>query len=407
MRTAFDQTRCNDSDFSPCYRTAVRTAVAAGLFSLIVASLLIGSYIRRTVFDAARVEELDRLKVQARLQPDNEQLRQQIRELDLQVRRSQIRRFEFSRRGNWLLVTGIGLFLFSWHWASFYRKQVPSLGPANDIRRQLRQARMTRRAIAAAAAGFACITLLLASSSRLGFTTGGAGAAGYPSAEQIYANWPRFRGPGGLGVTRLSNIPTAWDGKTGRGILWKTRVPLPGHNSPVVWENRIFLTGADQNHRQVYCFDAATGSLLWKGDVNVEATASEVEAMEDTGWAAPSAVTDGRTVCAIFANGDVACFTMQGKMLWARNLGPPENDYGHASSLAMYRSLLLIQYDQGSYDEQKSRFLALDTFSGRTVWQTPRPVPNSWTTPIVIDFNDQPQLLIRAQFIEHIVRIVV
>jgi outer membrane protein assembly factor BamB len=114
---------------------------------------------------------------------------------------------------------------------------------------------------------------------------------------------------------------------------------------------------------------------------------------EDTGYAAPTVVTDGRRVCAIFPTGDVGCFDFAGKREWLRNLGTPDSAYGYASSLAMYRNLLLIQYDQGGEDEGKSKMIALDVFSGRTIWQTARPVPGSWSSPIVIEVDDRPQVI--------------
>ena len=77
-----------------------------------------------------------------------------------------------------------------------------------------------------------------------------------PADEEIARTWPRFRGPGGLGISAYTNVPQTWDAKSGKGIVWKTPVPLPGNNSPVVWGKRVFLSGADQRRREVYCFDA-------------------------------------------------------------------------------------------------------------------------------------------------------
>ena len=51
------------------------------------------------------------------------------------------------------------------------------------------------------------------------------------------------------------------------GIVWKTAVPLPGHNSPVVWENRVFLSGATADEQAVFCFDAGSGDLQWRHDL--------------------------------------------------------------------------------------------------------------------------------------------
>ncbi|MHC4186217.1 MAG: outer membrane protein assembly factor BamB family protein [Planctomycetota bacterium] len=172
-------------------------------------------------------------------------------------------------------------------------------------------------------------------------------------------------------------------------------MPLPGHSSPVVWEDRVFLSGADANTREVYCFDASSGKLLWQQAVEPapDSSAEPLDLMEDTGYAAPTVVTDGRRVCAIFANGDVGCFDVGGRKLWTRSLGVPESSYGYASSLAMYRNLLLIQYDQTSFEEEKSRFIALNAYSGQPVWEMKRPVSGSWTSPIVARIGDQHQLI--------------
>jgi outer membrane protein assembly factor BamB len=59
----------------------------------------------------------------------------------------------------------------------------------------------------------------------------------------------------------------------------------------------------------------------------------------------------------------------------------------------MYRNLILIQYDQGGPEDGMSKMIALDGFSGQTVWETKRPVPNSWSSPIVTEIGSQFQLL--------------
>jgi outer membrane protein assembly factor BamB len=206
--------------------------------------------------------------------------------------------------------------------------------------------------------------------------------------------WPAFRGPGGDGVAGMQDAPTTWDGTRGEGILWKTPVPLPGWNSPVVWGDRVFLAGAEKTKREVYCFRAKDGSLLWRRTVPLPPGAPVPKVSGDTGYAPSTMVTDGQHVCAIFPNGDIACFDAAGKPLWQRSLGVPDNTYGHASSLMMYGRGVLVQMDQGTNPkEAKSVLMALDVASGKTVWEVKRPVANSWSTPILLRAGTQEQLI--------------
>jgi outer membrane protein assembly factor BamB len=397
METRSDNTSANNiKPTGAWFQTAVQTAIVGGAFSLIILALLVFNYIQRSVYDAKRTEELDRLKIEILKQPENEALISHIRQLDLRVRRDRIRRLDFSRKGIYLLIAGIVVFLTGVKCAGTLRKEPPSPRPKGDNRdAQMREGIWARWAVTIGLVVLGLGSVFLALGPKIDFSDTGMLEAPYPSAEEIAENWPRFRGPGGLGISPYTNAPATWNGTTGEGILWKTKVPLPGHNSPVVWEDHVFLSGADANDREVYCFDASSGKLLWRQAVEPvpDSNAEPLDLMEDTGFAAPTVVTDGRRVCAIFANGDVGCFDIKGRHLWTRSLGVPESSYGYASSLAMYRNLLLIQYDQTSFEEEKSRFIALNTYSGQSVWEMKRPVSGSWTSPIVAKISDQHQLI--------------
>lgn len=209
-------------------------------------------------------------------------------------------------------------------------------------------------------------------------------------------NWPRFRGPEGTGVAADRKPPMAWDGARGEGVLWKTAIPLPGKNSPIVWGKRVFLSGADASKREVYAFDLDTGTLVWRTSIPVPAGVTVPKVQADTGYAPSTLATDGARVCAVFVTGDVACLNMNGKLLWSRSLGPLENPYGHAASLAIYGSGLIVQLDQGHGDDGKSSLMALDLVSGKTVWQIKRDMGSSWSTPIVINAGGQEQLITTA-----------
>lgn len=375
---------------------AVATAMVGGAFSVIILALIAVNHFQRAVVLPRREQKLESLKLELRSRPADEQLMSQIRQLDLRIRQLRIRRQDFASSGAYLLLASAVTFLIAAKCAAAFRRKLPAPQPQPDRHdRQLRGAKWARQAVTVGLIMLGGAALFLALIPEIDLIANGGVPAGFASKEEIAKNWPRFRGPGGLGVSAYTNIPTNWTGKTGEGILWKTKVPLPGHNSPVVWDDRVFLSGADPNKREVYCFDALSGRLLWTGAVQSPTVpgAKPLELGEATGYAAPTVATDGRRVCAIFPTGDVACFDFSGKRLWTTNLGTPDSAYGYTSSLEMYRNLLLIQYDQENVEEEKSKLIALDVLSGRIVWQTKRPVPGSWSSPIVVEVDGRPQVI--------------
>jgi len=213
------------------------------------------------------------------------------------------------------------------------------------------------------------------------------------SAQDIPGNWAHFRGPGANGHAADANPPLNWSAKEGRNILWKTRIPKHGMSSPVVWEDRLFLTGADYTVRRIYCFDALTGKLLWTHDVkDLPGSPSDgklPDVLDETGFAAPTATTNGRYVAAVFGTGELVCVNMKGRRFWARHLGIPENHYGHSSSLVSHGNMLFVQYDQTN----NSQLLAFDLASGKPVWQVTRS-DISWSSPILIENKGRMELIL-------------
>jgi len=378
------------------YRCTVATAVLSAVFSIVVCALLLMNYGRSRMADTAEETALANLKLEIRSKPDDEQLLSRIRQFDLQVRQQRIRALDRSRKGSFLLLGGVVIFIISLRSAIEFKKKPPApRRSADHLAEQVSNAKFARWAVTSGLVILGSGSLFLATRPEIDFIKAGAADASSYNMDDIAKNWASFRGLNGAGISTHANVPSRWSGKTGEGILWKTEIPLPGHNSPVIWGDRVFLSGADPNSRQVYCFDTSTGGLLWKGVVLGMPKSNEepLEVMEDTGFASPTVVTDGRRVYAIFATGDVGCFDFKGKKVWEKNLGRPDSSYGYASSLAMYQNLLLIQYDQGGIEDEKSELIAVDGFSGQVVWQKNRPVGNSWSSPIVASIGEQFQVV--------------
>ncbi len=212
--------------------------------------------------------------------------------------------------------------------------------------------------------------------------------------KEIEKNWPRFRGPNGLGISFYTNIPTSWNGKTGEGVLWKKEIPLPGENSPVLWGDRVFVTGADREKREVYCFNANSGDLFWRKSVdNISSDSDYRKLRESSVLTASTSATDGKRIFSIFANGDIFCLDFDGNSIWSKCLGPIKNDFGHASSLLVYQDLLIVQLYQGFDDDGLSKIVALRTNNGAVAWSAKINLPYSWATPIVINTGKREEII--------------
>jgi len=223
---------------------------------------------------------------------------------------------------------------------------------------------------------------------------GGTNRTSAPSAEEITRNYPSFRGPFGLGISRHTNIPVDWDGPSGKNIVWKVEVPMQGYNSPVIWDDHLYFTGADQNIQVVYCYNRHSGQQIWQHPVSdIQRPSGNLpKPTDDTGFAAPTVATDGRYIAAIFASGDVVCLNREGSRQWGKNLGIPDNHYGHSSSLILWRDLLLIQYD----DNSAGKVMALDIKTGNEKWSTVRKSKISWASPVLVQIGDQFELILSS-----------
>lgn len=206
------------------------------------------------------------------------------------------------------------------------------------------------------------------------------------------ASYQGFRGNNSNGYSTAKNVPTKWNLADGSNILWKQSVPRSGHNSPVIVGNNVFFSGADDQARELYCYDLNTGEKRWT--VSASGIPGSPKTMpktsHGTGLAASTVVADGGHVCAIFATGDMICADTNGKLLWSKNVGVPDNHYGYASSLLLFRDMVIVQYD----NQANPRVFALDLATGAEKWSKSRPEKITWSSPIIATVNNQPQLVL-------------
>lgn len=232
-------------------------------------------------------------------------------------------------------------------------------------------------------------------------------------------NWPQWRGPGGQGVSAETAVPTEW--QPDRNVAWKVPLP-PGHSSPVVWGDRLYLTAAvegdvipgakavghtvggkpwihpdsvaaDRKHTlKVLALDTRTGKTLW------ERTAYE-GAVHDarhrrSSFAGPTAATDGRRVFAYFGPEGLYAYSSDGTLLWKSVERFPTLGLGTGTSPVLFRNLVIVQRDEDNGD--RSALVAYDQDSGKEAWRTSRDVQISWATPALVEVQGHTELVTNA-----------
>ncbi len=413
-------------------------ATSAALLAFVLCVLILVNYYQVKRSDPLNSPAMKTMIERFRNNPDDEQIKNEIREFDLLARKAFFTTRWQIRTGGYLLLFSVLTVITCLKSVELLTPKIPDL-PETTIGNFWDLRKLNRRWVIYSGVFLVSISLLFAflTHNELGTTldrisntsasksdsidslvnnnqlsvepsaTDSSAAAakdsagllqsldGFPTQQEINSNSPSFRGPGSNGTVSQQGFPTSWNGVSGKNIKWKTALPLPGYNSPVVWNDKIFLSGANAAKREVYCFDLNDGKILWRSVVDKiagsSATAPKVN--NETGFAAPTLTTDGRRVYAVFANGDLVAIDMQGKLVWTKNLGLPKNHYGHSSSLIMYHDLLIVQFDQSG----SAYVMALSAKTGEQVWKTSRNVKISWSSPILVNTGKQMETILVAE----------
>lgn len=388
----------------PGYRVARAVAAAAAVFSCTVVCLMVYNHVQLHATDPMNSEALKSLIEEHNRNPGDAALKEQIRALDLLARKAFFNSLAFSRRGAYLLAIGLGLWIAAFKTMTTLDPTVPDPRHYQGGEGTLRHAALNRWMISLAGLVVVAVVFALVTTFRSALPEAGppmpgedrpAGVSDFPPWEEVAQQWPAFRGPAGLGRTDHGGtpLPEEWDVETGENVRWTAEVPRAGYSSPVVWGDRLFVTGADEEAREVYCYDALGGELLWRAAAeNLSGPPVDVPDLDPgTGLAPLTAVTDGLRVAALFATGELVCFDMEGALLWGKNLGVPANEFGHAASLMVFEDLLLVQLDQ---EEGGGRLTAYRMGTGKVAWERPREVLVSWSTPIVADTGESVQVIL-------------
>jgi outer membrane protein assembly factor BamB len=225
-------------------------------------------------------------------------------------------------------------------------------------------------------------------------------------------NWHQWRGPHATGVSHTANPPLEWSET--KNVRWKVEIPGRGFASPIVWNDRLFVLTAvpvgvagDAQHAprggvtprgvhrfMVMALDRKTGKTIWER-VAREQEPHEASHTDNGTWASGSPVTDGERVYAYFESFGLYAYDMNGTLLWEKDLGDKKmrNEFGEGSTPALYGNTLVVVWDHLGGE---SFVVALDKRDGKELWRVPRKEIDTWATPLVLDVNGRPQVIVPA-----------
>ncbi len=214
-------------------------------------------------------------------------------------------------------------------------------------------------------------------------------------------NWPGFRGPTGQGISQEKDLPLTWSLR--ENLAWRARVPGIGWSSPIVWEERVFVTSAtaDGTSCHVLCLDAAKGEVIWDKEAFRQAASRK---LAENSHATPTPVTDGKLVYAAFNGGRIVAVDFKGNVAWDWRDPRFISKHGLAVSPILYRDKLIMPFDgNGPADVDNIGYrtawdgaflVALDRRSGQEQWRAGRGLSRqAHVTPMVITVNGRPQLV--------------
>lgn len=206
-------------------------------------------------------------------------------------------------------------------------------------------------------------------------------------------DWPAWRGPAASGSTASGQAPTRWSADS---VAWKFELPGNGTSTPIVWQNRIYLTTPDAGLDAVLALDA-NGKKLWLKHLSAESKPRH-KTLASSCNASP--VTDGKGLFVRFRSGCLAALEFDGTVRWKINLderfGPEKIIWDQASSpVVTDKHVIVTRMHQG-----EGWIAAFDKATGEQRWlqkrnyTTPMENDNAYTTPVFFDYKGTPAFLI-------------
>ena len=381
----------------------------AGIFTLLVAITMLFSYIQLKSIIPLDNPALVSIKEEYDKDPENANKIEQVRAMDLMARKAYFATRSQVETGAYLLLAGSIIFIICQRLIVSNIRMIPSIPGSKPDHTRMQKYGQRLMIITASVITLAALVSSFVLRETLPDPDRGikkselAGPDSDESEEMKNSsgefspdpvNFPFFRGQDSRGIAGGSGFPVEWNVETGLNIKWKLKVPGEGKSSPVIWGDKLFVTAAIGKEGQVYCIDKNSGEILWSASASgIEGEPEELPEMDaESGLAVPTAAVSSDYVCAIFANGNIACFDHGGTRKWAKNLSSMKNIYGYSSSLVIYEKTVIVQHDS----EERLSIMGFNIETGELSWETMRTGRPVWSSPVIATFDGKAQVLLNG-----------
>jgi outer membrane protein assembly factor BamB len=234
-------------------------------------------------------------------------------------------------------------------------------------------------------------------------------------------NWSEWRGPNASGVDESAPVATTWNLREGKNLQWTTPVPGMAHSSPIIWQDRVYVStaikpgnvelkigmygagdSADEkvvHEWRLLAFDKKTGKEIW--NTLAQKGVPKLQRHTKASQCNSTPTTDGTNIVAIFGSEGLFCFDMSGKLRWKKDLGPmdagklyspPALQWGFASSPLLRDGVIVVQCDVVS----EQFIAAYRVQDGAQIWKTPRQEVGTWCSPIFESEGDRRQVIVNG-----------
>ena len=224
--------------------------------------------------------------------------------------------------------------------------------------------------------------------------------------------WPAYRGYMSSGILDNANLPESFDLEKMINIKWKKEIPGLGLASPVIWDNKLFITTAvSQNDNsglkpgiygsiepvddssvhewKIYCLDKNTGKVIWERTSHTGIPM--MKRHPKSTHANTTVATDGKYAVVFFGSEGLYCYDMNGNLQWQKSFGLLKSvlftaktaEWEFASSPIIYNDVVIIQCDV----LENSFVAAYEVKTGKELWKTPRDEYPGWCSPNIYTYN--------------------